>query len=449
MDFHQIPSISYILKEIKRNDINVPHDLCVLISQREVEIAREAIRSGKNITKDKIIENIKIKLNFLNKSVLKRVINATGIIIHTNLGRSPLNDSVAKEVAEIATNYSNLEYDLFNNKRGRRDLLIRDILIALTGSEDATVVNNNAAAVYITLNTLLNKKEVLISRSELIEIGGSFRIPDVITSSGAILKEVGTTNKTHLRDYENNISELTGAIMKVHQSNFYQEGFVQSVKMEELSNLARKKNILFFEDLGSGCLIDLRKYGLNYEPTVQESIQKGTDIVSFSGDKLLGAGQCGIILGKSKLIERIRKNPLMRVLRVDKMTLCALEGTLRLYLDKRYEEIPVYRMLAKTIDEMIQDAKYIISNVKNKNLTLEIFESEGRLGGGSTPRSFFKTIGIGIKHKILSTKDIETFLTRRSIPIIGRVLDDFYFLDMKTVYSKELDFILQALSEMS
>ncbi|AEE14740.1 L-seryl-tRNA(Sec) selenium transferase [Thermodesulfobium narugense DSM 14796] len=448
MDFSQLPSISYILEEIKKSDINVPHDLCVLISQREVERAREDIKSGKEIKRDKIIENVKIRLNFFNKSVLRKVINATGIIVHTNLGRSPISDLVAKEVVEIATNYSNLEYDLFNNKRGRRDSLIREILMALTGSEDATVVNNNAAAVYIVLNTLLNRKEVLISRSELIEIGGSFRIPDVITSSGAILKEVGTTNKTHLRDYENNISELTGAIMKAHQSNFYQEGFVKSVEIDELSSLAKKKNLLLFEDLGSGCLVDLRKYGLNYEPTVQESIQKGVDIVSFSGDKLLGAGQCGIILGKNELIEKIRKNPLMRVLRVDKMTLCALEGTLRLYLEKRHEEIPVYRMLSKTINEMMQDAKYILNNVNNKNLALEVLESEGRLGGGSTPRSSFKTIGLGIKHNILSTKDVETFLSRRNTPIVGRVLNDYYFLDMKTVYSKDLDIILQALNEM-
>ncbi|MGC8483813.1 MAG: L-seryl-tRNA(Sec) selenium transferase, partial [Thermodesulfobium sp.] len=318
----------------------------------------------------------------------------------------------------------------------------------LTGAEDATVVNNNAAAVYIILNTIANNKEILISRSELIEIGGSFRIPDVISSSGAILKEVGTTNKTHLRDYENNLNELTGAIMKAHQSNFYQEGFVHSVEIEELSDLAKKKNILFFEDLGSGCLVDLRKYGLNHEPTVQESLKKGVNIVSFSGDKLLGAGQCGIILGENRLIEMIRKNPLMRVLRVDKMTLCALEGTLRLYLDKRHEEIPVYKMLSKTVDEMIVDAKKVINNVKNDNLILKILESEGRLGGGSTPKSSFKTIGVGLMHKKLSIKEIETFLTRRDVPIIGRVLDEYYFLDMKTVFQDDIDFISSTLNQM-
>jgi L-seryl-tRNA(Ser) seleniumtransferase len=449
MDFSQLPSISYILEEIKKSEIEIPHDLCVLISQREVENSRQLIKSGKRITKEAIIENILIKLSFFSNSVLRRLVNATGIIVHTNLGRSPLSESIAKEVANIATNYSNLEYDLFNNKRGKRDSLVRDMLIALTGAEDATVVNNNAAAVYIILNTLANKKEVLISRSELIEIGGSFRIPDVITSSGAILKEVGTTNKTHLRDYENNINDLTGAIMKAHQSNFYQEGFVQSVEIEELSDLAKEKNILFFEDLGSGCLVDLAKYGLNHEPTVQESLKKGVDIISFSGDKLLGAGQCGIILGKRDFIEKIRKNPLMRVLRVDKMTLCALEGTLRLYLCKRHEEIPVYKMLAKTVGEMRDDTNRIINSVKNDNLILRTLESEGRLGGGSTPKSSFKTIGVGLIHRKFSIKEIETFLTRRDIPIIGRVLDEYYFLDMKTVFKDDIDFISGILNQMS
>lgn len=449
MDFSQLPSISYILEEIKKCDIEIPHDLCVLVSQREVEISRQHIKCGKNITKDEVVENVLVKLKFFSNSVLRRLINATGIIVHTNLGRSPLNESVAKEVSKIASNYSNLEYDLFNNKRGKRDSLVRDILIALTGAEDATVVNNNAAAVYIILNTIANNKEVLISRSELIEIGGSFRIPDVITSSGAILKEVGTTNKTHLRDYESNINESTAAIMKAHQSNFYQEGFVQSVEIEELSDLAKKRNILFFEDLGSGCLVDLKKYGLNQEPTVQESLKKGVSIVSFSGDKLLGAGQCGIILGENRLIEMIRKNPLMRVLRVDKMTLCALEGTLRLYLDKRHEEIPVYKMLAKTVDEMRNDANRIINSVKNDNLILKTLESEGRLGGGSTPKSSFKTIGIGLMHKKFSTKEIETFLTRRDVPIIGRVLNEYYFLDMKTVFQDDVNFIVEILNAMN
>ncbi|WP_448589363.1 L-seryl-tRNA(Sec) selenium transferase [Thermodesulfobium sp.] len=448
MDFSQIPSVSYVLEEIKKSNFSVPHDLCVLISQKEIERARKIIKKGENISKEKILENIKTKLNFYDKSALKRVINATGIIVHTNLGRSPLNELIAKKIVETATNYSNLEYDLLNNKRGKRDSLIRDILIALTGAEDATVVNNNAAAVYITLNTLANKKEVLISRSELIEIGGSFRIPDVIASSGAILREVGTTNKTHLRDYESNINELTGVIMKAHQSNFYQEGFVESVEIDKLSDLAKRRKILLYEDLGSGCLVDLRKYGLSYEPTVQDSIRKGVDIVSFSGDKLLGAGQCGIILGRNELIEKIRKNPLMRVLRVDKMTLCALEGTLRLYLDKRHEEIPVYKILAKNVDEMRSDANRIISNVKNDNLMLKILESDGRLGGGSTPKSSFKTIGVGLIHKKLSTKEIEVFLARRTVPIVGRVLDEYYFLDMKTVCGDDIEFILNALNEM-
>uniref|UniRef100_A0A7C5KBQ1 L-seryl-tRNA(Sec) selenium transferase n=1 Tax=Thermodesulfobium narugense TaxID=184064 RepID=A0A7C5KBQ1_9BACT len=448
MDFSQIPSVSYVLEEIKKSNFSVPHDLCVLISQKEIERARKIIKKGENISKEKILENIKTKLNFYDKSALKRVINATGIIVHTNLGRSPLNELIAKKIVETATNYSNLEYDLLNNKRGKRDSLIRDILIALTGAEDATVVNNNAAAVYITLNTLANKKEVLISRSELIEIGGSFRIPDVIASSGAILREVGTTNKTHLRDYESNINELTGVIMKAHQSNFYQEGFVESVEIDKLSDLAKRRKILLYEDLGSGCLVDLRKYGLSYEPTVQDSIRKGVDIVSFSGDKLLGAGQCGIILGRNELIEKIRKNPLMRVLRVDKMTLCALEGTLRLYLDKRHEEIPVYKILAKNVDEMRSDANRIINNVKNDNLMLKILESDGRLGGGSTPKSSFKTIGVGLIHKKLSTKEIEVFLARRTVPIVGRVLDEYYFLDMKTVCGDDIEFILNALNEM-
>lgn len=320
---------------------------------------KDAVRKGLNNLRKAILENHlseitdEIVRKFIIKEIekakrfnLRKVINATGVIIHTNLGRAPIGNEVAEHLKEIITGYSNLELNLETGKRGIRYQNVKELLKELTGAEDVCVVNNNAAAVLLVLSALAAGKEVVVSRGELIEIGGSFRIPDVMKQSGAILKEVGTTNKTHLKDYEEAISENTGLLLKVHTSNYRVLGFTESVDSKQLVELGRKHNIPVYEDLGSGSFIDVRHYGLSYEPTVQDVVKSGVDIVSFSGDKLLGSAQAGIIIGKREFIEKIKKHPLNRALRIDKMTLAVLEATLRLYKNEEYQKIPVWRMIS-------------------------------------------------------------------------------------------------------
>src|SRR5699024_611737 len=331
--FALIPKVDELLeneKIIKLLD-KMPRKIVIGSIRDETDNLRKSIKSGKasednidEMIKD-LPENIEKKSLEKDKFKLKRVVNATGTIIHTNLGRSPMNMEVMENINKIASNYSNLEYNLEEGSRGSRYSHVEDIIKEITGAEDALIVNNNAAAVVLILSTMAEDKEVIVSRGELIEIGGSFRIPDVMEQSKARLVEVGTTNKTHLWDYENAITEETGALLKVHTSNYRILGFTSGVEADEMSELKDKYNIPIIEDLGSGVLIDLSKYGLEYEPTVQDSINKGIDVVSFSGDKLLGGPQAGIIVGKKEYVDKMKSNPFTRAFRVDKFTLAALE----------------------------------------------------------------------------------------------------------------------------
>ena len=327
------------------------------------------------------IENLakNIEKNLLNKKRLnlRKVINASGVVIHTNLGRSVLTDEILGNIKDVSVGYSNLEYDLQKGERGSRYSHLTKIIKRITGAEDCMVVNNNAAAVMLILSTMAKGRNVITSRSELVEIGGSFRIPDVCRESGAELKEVGTTNKTHLSDYENAIDENTAALFKVHQSNFKILGFTESVTSTELKDLKEKYNIPIIEDLGSGVLIDLSKYGLGHEPTVQECIANGVDVVSFSGDKLLGGVQAGIIVGKKEFIEKMKKNQLTRALRVDKFTLSALEVVFSYYIDEELaiSKIPTLNMLTIKIEELYNKAERFIDYLgENKEFSYEIID---------------------------------------------------------------------------
>ena len=458
--FKLIPKVDEILenKNIKKLIEAMPRKIVVDSIREEIDLLRQSIKE-KSLEEDQIINRIdsliklvEIRAKKKNSFKLRRVINGTGVVIHTNIGRSLISEEVMENVKEIAINYSNLEYDLERGERGARYSHLRDIIVEITGAEDAMVVNNNAAAVLLVLSSLAKGKEVIVSRGELIEIGGSFRIPDVMEQSGAILKSVGTTNKTHMWDYENAINEETGALLKVHTSNYRILGFTSSVSAEELYALKIKYNLPLIEDLGSGVLIDLTKFGLEYEPTVQDSIKNGVDIVTFSGDKLLGGPQAGIIVGKKEYIDIMKKNPLTRAFRVDKFTLSALEATLKLYLDEStvVEKIPTLKMLSMSLDELEKKASRlynsIVENVDYSNYNIEIVDNYSEVGGGSLPLERIPTKCIMVSLRENSIIDLEKALREYEIPIITRVYKDHLFIDLRTVRDEELDIVADGLS---
>lgn len=382
------------------------------------------------------------------------VVNATGIVIHTNLGRSLLPEQAVERLQEICRGYNNLEYDLERGERGSRYVHAESILRELTGAEAALVVNNNAGAVFLALNTLAAGREVVVSRGQLVEIGGSFRIPDVMSASGAILKEVGTTNRTHLRDYSSAICERTAMLMKVHTSNFRIVGFTKEVSLDELAALGRERGLPVVEDLGSGCFVDLAPYGLRGESTVQQTVRAGADLVTFSGDKLLGGPQAGIMVGRLELIEKCRKNPITRALRVDKMTLAALEATLRLYRDERQalEKIPTLRMIAVSPEQLSLRAIRLASAIEGadpeKLLRIEVRPGFSQVGGGSLPAQDLPTSLVAVQSGVLSSNRIEESLRRNDPPIIGRIESDHFIMDVRTIVSEQAEIIAAAFGSM-
>lgn len=454
--FSLIPKVDEILANEDIVEIleRVPRKIVVESVRLEIDNLRKRIKEedlnesdiyeiNRNL-KDKAIKRIKEKNSFN----LKRVVNGTGVVIHTNLGRSLINKSVMENVSEIATNYSNLEYNLETGKRGSRYSHIEEIISEITGAESAMVVNNNAAAVILVLSTMAKNREVIVSRGELIEIGGAFRIPDVMEQSGARLVEVGTTNKTHLWDFENAINEETGALLKVHTSNYRIMGFTSNVDSSELYSLKEKYHIPLIEDLGSGVLVDLSKYGIEYEPTVGDSLEKGVDIVTFSGDKLLGGPQVGIIVGKKKYIEKMKKNPYTRAFRVDKFTISALEAILRYYLDHETakEEIPTLNMLGASIESIENKAtklkKMLNDKLKEEDIRIEIKDDYSEVGGGSLPMEKLASKCIVFTLENLSTQKFEDNLRKFEIPIISRLYKEKVYLDLRTIREEEFSIIV-------
>jgi L-seryl-tRNA(Ser) seleniumtransferase len=381
---------------------------------------------------------------------LVRVINATGVILHTNLGRSPLSTAAAARISEIATRYSNLEYEIESGKRGQRDVHTGRMLAKLAGAEAAIVVNNNAAAVFLVLNTLSKGAETIVSRGELIEIGDGFRIPDIMAESGAIVREVGTTNRTRIRDYERAINKGTRLLLRVHPSNFKMTGFTARPSLEELIALGRHSKIPVFEDLGSGCLADLAASGVS-EPVVAASCAAGVSVVSFSGDKLLGGPQAGIIAGKKEIIERIRRNPLFRALRVDKLTIAALEVTLRAYLRGAFDEIPALRMIRLHADAIGERARKFIAQLQPSvagDVTFRIAAGFSVIGGGSTPDQQLPTNLISIACSRHSAAELEKRLRKpgNSTPVIARIENKQLILDLRTVFAAEESELAAALA---
>jgi L-seryl-tRNA(Ser) seleniumtransferase len=383
---------------------------------------------------------------------LRHLINATGVVIHTNLGRSPLHPSALKHMIDIAKNYSNLEYDLDRGERGNRYTHVEGILCRLSGAESALVVNNNAGAVLLVLNTIAEGREVIVSRGELVEIGGAFRIPDVMRRSGASLREVGTTNRTYLSDYQKAIGSQTALLLKVHTSNFRVMGFTSDVSLQELVQLGRQHDLPVMNDLGSGCFVDLSQYGLEKEPTVQEAIKTGVDVVTFSGDKLLGGPQAGIILGRKNLLDLIKINPLTRALRIDKLTLAALESTLLLYLDEKraMEEIPTLRMLSLDTGNLKRRGRRLLRRLLgrvDKGTQLTLREDVSQVGGGALPLQELPTMVLAVKPLDLSVNELEENLRKGEPPIISRISKDELILDMRTVLDEEIPFLALGLEK--
>jgi L-seryl-tRNA(Ser) seleniumtransferase len=405
---------------------------------------RAELRQGKHdaslaLTDQSIVERLELRLAAESQPRLVRVVNATGTILHTNLGRALLSQTAVEAVSAVAGQPVNLEYDLAAGQRGRREATIERLLIELTGAEGATVVNNNAAAVLLGLNTLAQGKEVVVSRGELIEIGGSFRIPEIMAKSGAILKEVGSTNRTHPEDYERALNENTGLLLKVHTSNYKIVGFSAEVELESLVAIGRKHSLPVMEDLGSGALIDLSRFGLPKEPVVSDRIQAGADVVTFSGDKILGGPQAGLMVGRTSLINRMNKNHLQRALRCGKLTLAALEATLRCYRESPdvANEVPTLRVFTRPLEEMRAMGEQIAPRLQaalGDGFHVALEDSTAQIGSGALPTEELPSVAIAVENKNEGANRVAERFRRANPPIIGRIRDDRFLLDLRAVF---------------
>ncbi len=449
-DYRAIPSVQELLQmpAFQRFEIS-PHYLKKII-QTEIENIRSRIGNNKLSSKKVLPELLKAidrRLQELTRPSIKRVVNATGIVLHTNLGRAPLSVAATAAIATAAEHYCNLEFDLQTGKRGSRMAHVEALLCLITGAEAALVVNNCAAAIFLVLNSLCRRREVPVSRGELVEIGGSFRMPDVMKSSGAKMVEVGTTNKTHLEDYQSVISSKTGALLKVHTSNYRVLGFTKSVPVKELSILANEHNLPLLYDMGSGVLENLQQWGMSQEPLASEMIDAGVDVITFSGDKLLGGPQAGIIAGKQKYLQKIRKNHLTRALRCDKLVLSALEATLRLYLqpEKLPKILPTAQLLTTPVAVLRQRAEAIKIQINNAVLSIEIVETFSQVGSGALPLEKLPSIALRVTSLRFSSKKLAEKLREYSPPIVGYVQDDALLLNLRTVRGDEVDLIVAAL----
>ncbi len=459
--FRKIPAVDRLLSNpaIKEVLDVYPRSLVIKAIHQVLEGLREGIQKGDvtaepELALDPVSKRIREELEIISRPSLRPVINATGIVVHTNLGRSILPGKALRRFKPVAGGYSNLEYDLEQGERGSRYTHVEDILKELSGAEGATVVNNNAAAVLISLETIAAGREVVVSRGQLVEIGGSFRVPDVMRKSGAKMVEVGTTNKTHLRDYEEVIGPDTALLLKVHTSNFQIIGFTKEVPLADLAKLGGRYGIPVMEDLGSGCLVDFSKYGLAKEPTVQEALAQGADLITFSGDKLLGGAQAGIILGRKDLVEAIRKNPLNRALRIDKLTLLALEETLRLYRDERVamRDIPTLRMISQPYRSLAKKAERLvklIGRLKTRNFSLKLVDGDSRAGGGALPALELPSRLLCLVPGDLTSQSMETWLRSYDPPVITRLEKERVLLDVRTIQEKELKTVAQAIQDLA
>lgn len=446
-ELRKLPSVD----ELLRSEVFAPYvreygrELAVEAVRESIDRARRKILAGEKCPPFEEIarEAIAILSEKFSPSILP-VINATGVIIHTNLGRAPLSAEARAAMEAVARGYCNLEFDLKQGRRGSRYVHAEELLTKLTGAEAALVVNNNAGAVLLILSALARGREVIISRSQLVEIGGGFRIPDVMRQSGAILVEVGTTNRTYLRDYEEAITENTALILRAHRSNFRLTGFIHDVPLPELADLAHRHGLYLMDDLGSGALLDTSRYGLSHEPMVQESLAAGADVVCFSGDKLLGGPQAGIIVGKKEIIERLKKFPLTRALRVDKITLAGLQATLLHYLKGEAEQkIPVWRMISADPAELKRRAQRWARRLRQAGIRAQVIEGRSAIGGGSLPGETLPTWLLALQ--LPSPDTIARALRSYNPPIVARIEEDLLLFDPRTVFPEEEETLLRGI----
>jgi L-seryl-tRNA(Ser) seleniumtransferase len=429
--YRQLPAVEQLLRQLPSEDYN--HERLVAVCREVLDTARQQIAiDGVTPTEQSLLDEVNTRLALEHVLSLRQVINATGVIIHTNLGRAPLSDAAVVAMQAVAGDYSTLEYDLQTGQRGHRDSHIESLITDVTGAEAALIVNNNAAAIYLTLSALAKDREVVISRSELVEIGGGFRIPEMMQQSGAILHEIGTTNRTRVNDFEQAITENTAAFLRVHWSNFKVIGYTQHVAMAEMVILAHQHQLLVFDDLGSGALLDTAQFGLEHEPTVQESIAAGADLVMFSGDKLLGGPQAGIIVGQQALVEQLRKFPLTRALRPDKLCLAALSATLRHYRDDDpLATVPVWQMISARLPQLEHRVTMYQSALGG-----EIIDGESTVGGGSLPGNTLPSLVLSLP--VSDIDDAASKLRQQSPPVIARIQNDALIFDPRTVLNDDL-----------
>ena len=453
----QIPSVDELLHQLRLAKLanRIPRELLVEVAREVLAGVRDQITGRAGVAVLPVMPTdlddlIAREVERILARTLQPVINATGVVLHTNLGRAPLAPAVLDEFRQVAMHYSNLEYDLEAGARGRRDVHTSELLARLTGAEDAIVVNNCAAAILLVLAAMAKNGEVLVSRGELIEIGDGFRIPEVMAQSGAILREVGTTNRTHISDYESAITSQTRLLLRVHPSNFQISGFTDRPALDELVALANRAHLPLIEDLGSGCLVDLSPYGI-HEPTVRDSIEAGISLVTFSGDKLLGGPQAGIITGQREFVQRVRRHPLFRALRVDKLIIAALEVTLGSYQRGALDEVPTIAMIRSTPAEMEERSRNFLreltSSLSMSGLDIEIVDGESLAGGGSTPAQVLRTKIIRVRSERRSASQIEQRLRRgASSSVIARVENDAVVLDLRTVFAEQEAALAEALT---
>lgn len=450
----QIPSVDEMLGRaaLRALEDRLGRRLVVEATRDALERLRDRLAQGEaeSVAVEALENEIAQALEASAKPSLRPVINATGVILHTNLGRSPLAEAAVEQMVRTASRYSNLEYDLERGERGKRDTHTDRLFARLLGAERTLVVNNNAAAVFLALNTLAEGGEVIVSRGELIEIGGSFRIPDICAKSGAILREVGTTNRTRLSDYAAAITERTKLLMRVHPSNFRVVGFTERPALNDLVQLAQTHGLPLVEDLGSGCLVDLKPHGIRDEPPAGESLSAGVDVVTFSGDKLLGGPQAGILTGKREILDNIRKNPLYRALRVDKLTIAALEATTSFYLKDDLDSIPALRMIRLSVREVAPRATRLAQRVQSiKGYAAEVRDGESVIGGGSTPGQSIPSKLVVVTHARKSAQELEAGLRKNDPPIISRIERDELLLDLRTVFEDQDEALALALERLA
>lgn len=448
-EFRNLPSIDKLLSDKRIHPFTeiYSHDLVVSVARQRLERERSVISRGKSPTPlDAIIESISAVLSGLDKPNLRPVINATGVILHTNLGRAPLSREAMNAMVQITQGYSNIEFEIESGIRGSRQTLIEPLICRLTGAEAAFVVNNNASAILLGLAALAHRKEIIVSRGQAVEIGDSFRIPDVMRQSGAKLTEVGTTNCTYITDYEQAITERTAGLMRIHSSNFKVIGFTHEVNIRELGALGHKHDITVFDDLGSGCFLDTEPFGLNQEPTVQESIDAGTSLAFFSGDKLVGGPQAGIIVGKKVLVDKLRKHPLARAVRIDKVRLVGLAVTLIHYLKgEALTKVPVWVMISMPVDKISKRASLWAETTGG---IARVIEGESMVGGGSLPGAVLPTRLLSIHAPGKKGQHLAQKLRRNPIPIIARISEDSLILDPRTVFPEEDQIVIKALNTL-